>query len=106
MQADDIDAAEIVIDVADSVVAPEYEHAIQSFPDKDKYIFKISARANKSQVKAAIEKLYKVKVEKVNTVTIPKKARVRGRVLGWKSSYRKAVVTLKKGDKIDVFEGK
>ena len=77
------------------LLEPIITEAATAAIEKDKYIFKISARANKSQVKAAIEKLYKVKVEKVNTVTIPKKARVRGRVLGWKSSYRKAVVTLK-----------
>ncbi|HAI74213.1 MAG TPA: 50S ribosomal protein L23 [Candidatus Moranbacteria bacterium] len=74
--------------------------------EKNKYIFKISARATKLQVKMAIEKIYKVKVEKVNTISIPKKVRVRGRVAGWKSGYRKAVVTLKEGNKIDVFEGK
>ncbi len=74
--------------------------------EKNKYIFKISARAVKSQIKQAIEKIYNVKVEKVNTISVPKKARIRGRVSGWKSGYRKAVVTLKEGNKIDVFEGK
>jgi large subunit ribosomal protein L23 len=88
------------------LVEPIITEAATAAIEQDKYIFKISATANKAQIKAAIEKLYKVKVLKVNTVTIPKKARVRGRVLGWKSSYRKALVTLKKGDKIDVFEGK
>lgn len=74
--------------------------------EKNKYIFKISARATKSQVKAAVEKIYKVKVEKINTISVPKKARIRGKISGWKSGYRKAVVTLKEGNKIDVFEGK
>jgi large subunit ribosomal protein L23 len=88
------------------IVEPIITEAATASVEENKYIFKISARANKMQVKAAIEKIYKVKVEKVNTISMPKKARSRGRIPGWKSGYRKAVVTLKEGNKIDVFEGK
>lgn len=88
------------------IVEPIVTEAATAGIEKNKYFFKISARAVKSQVKSAIEKIYKVKVEKINTVSIPRKARIRGRVAGWKSGYRKAIVTLKKGNKIDVFEGK
>ncbi|MFZ2225823.1 MAG: 50S ribosomal protein L23 [Candidatus Moraniibacteriota bacterium] len=88
------------------IVEPIITEAATESVEANKYIFKISARSNKLQVKQAIEKIYNVKVEKVNTVSIPKKARSRGRILGWKSGYRKAVVTLKEGNKIDVFEGK
>ena len=88
------------------IVEPIITEAATESVEEGKYIFKISARGNKLQVKQAIEKIYTVKVEKVNTISIPKKARSRGRILGWKKGYRKAVITLKKGDKIDVFEGK
>ena len=88
------------------LIEPIITEAATASIENNKYIFKISERANKVQVKAAIEKIYKVKVDKVNTVSLPKKARSRGRIPGWKSAYRKAIVTLKEGNKIDVFEGK
>ena len=72
----------------------------------NKYVFKVSPRANKNEVKKAIEEVYGVKVEKINNINIPRKKRVRGRTEGWKPGYKKAVVTLKEGDKIDLFEGK
>ncbi|MEI7425874.1 MAG: 50S ribosomal protein L23 [Candidatus Moraniibacteriota bacterium] len=88
------------------LIEPIVTEAATMLIEQNKYIFKISARATKLQVKLAVEKIYKVKVEKVNTVSVPKKARSRGRIPGWKSGYRKAVVTLKEGNKLDVFEGK
>jgi large subunit ribosomal protein L23 len=88
------------------LVEPIVTEAATVLIEQNKYIFKISSIATKLQVKMAIEKIYKVKVEKVNTVSIPKKFRSRGRIPGWKPGYRKAIVTLKEGNKIDVFEGK
>jgi large subunit ribosomal protein L23 len=88
------------------LVEPIVTEAATVLIEQNKYIFKVSSTATKLQIKMAIEKIYKVKVEKVNTVSIPKKFRSRGRIPGWKSGYRKAIVTLKEGNKIDVFEGK
>lgn len=88
------------------LIEPIVTEAATMAVEKDKYVFKIASSANKAQVKTAIEQTYGVKVEKVNTVSIPKKARIRGRILGWKPGYRKAVITLKKGDSIDIFGGK
>jgi large subunit ribosomal protein L23 len=73
---------------------------------ENKYIFKVSADADKNEVKRAIEEVYGVKVISVNTVTIPAKKRTRGRKIGWKSGHKKAIVTVKEGDKIELFEGK
>jgi len=68
----------------------------------NKYAFKVDSHANKIDIKKAIEEVYKVKVKKVNTIKIKgKKRRVRwqeGRTAGWK----KAIVTLKPGDKIEI----
>jgi large subunit ribosomal protein L23 len=68
----------------------------------NKYLFWVDRGANKIDIKSAVEEVYKVKVEKVNTMTVKgKKKRVRfaeGKTPDWK----KAVVTLKAGDKIDV----
>ncbi|MFA5961616.1 MAG: 50S ribosomal protein L23 [Parcubacteria group bacterium] len=88
------------------LVEPIVTEAATVLIESNKYIFKISPRATKLQVQMAIEKIYKVKVEKVNTVSVPRKFRTRGRIPGWKPGYRKAIVTLKEGNKIDVFEGK
>ena len=68
----------------------------------NKYLFYVNKEANKIEIRRAIEELYKVKVEKVNTVTVRgKKKRVRfaeGKTPDWK----KAIVTLRQGDKIDI----
>ena len=70
--------------------------------DERKYVFKVDAKANKSQIKDAIEKIFKVKVESVNTVNVhPKKKRV-GRYSGMTNKYKKAIVTLADGNKIDL----
>jgi len=66
------------------------------------YVFKVDAKANKTQIKQAIEKIFNVKVERVNTVNVhPKKKRV-GRYSGMTNKYKKAIVTLAIGNKIDL----
>jgi len=70
----------------------------------NKYVFRVSERADKKQIERSIEGVYSVKVVSVNTISIPKKPRYRGNKLGWKSGYKKAIVTVKEGDKIDIFE--
>jgi large subunit ribosomal protein L23 len=72
----------------------------------NKYVFKVAPVADKNKVKKSVEDLYGVKVISVNVINIPRKKRIRGRVTGWKSGYKKAIVTLKEGDKIEFFEGK
>ena len=65
-----------------------------------KYVFKVDVRANKTQVKQAIEKIFNVKVEKVNIMNIhPKKKRV-GKYEGKSNRYKKAIVKLAKGSTI------
>lgn len=72
---------------------------------ENKYIFKITNGARKGTTKKAVEELYGVTVMKVNIINIPAKQRSMGAKIGWKSGYKKAMVTLKKGDKIELFEG-
>ncbi len=68
----------------------------------NKYSFKVRKNANKVEIKGAIEKIFKVKVTSVNTMTRKgKKKRVR-RVEGKTPDWKKAIVTLRSGDKIDV----
>jgi large subunit ribosomal protein L23 len=65
--------------------------------------FEVSAAANKTQVKAAVEKLFKVKVEEVRTATFEGKLRRRGRFAGYRSDWKKAYVKLKEGEKAPEF---
>lgn len=88
------------------LIEPWITESSTSLMELNKYVFKISSRTNKSEVKKAIKELYGVEVLGVNTVSIPKKFRTQGRTQGWKSGFRKAIVTIKEGAKIDFFEGK
>ncbi len=68
----------------------------------NKYMFAVSKNANKFQIKDAIERIYKVRVTGVSVMNVhPKKRRTRA-VEGYRVSYKKAIVTLKEGDKIAV----
>ena len=85
---------------------PHITEKATALAENGKYIFKVYPRANKTEIQKAIEVLYGVKVEKVNIVRImPKKRRV-GRTEGWKGGlkkgFKKAIVTLKQGEKIEV----
>ena len=60
-------------------------------------------QGDKITIKAAIEYLFNVKVTKVNTCQLPKKKKRVGKYIGWKSQYKKAIVTLADGDTINLF---
>ena len=89
------------------LVEPIITEAATRLVEQNKYIFKVSPQATKVQIRKAIELVYPdVKVKKINTVSVPAKRRVRGRIVGRKPGYRKAIVTLEAESKIDVFDGK
>jgi large subunit ribosomal protein L23 len=71
----------------------------------NKYAFEIADSANKPQIKQAIETAFKVKVTGVNVVTMPGKSRRMGRRIIQSPPWKKAIVTLQPGDKIEFFEG-
>ena len=68
-------------------------------------LFAVDTRANKKEVREAVEKMFRVKVVDVRTMTVAGKVKRRGRTLGLRPGWKKAVVTLKEGDKIEFFEG-
>ncbi len=70
--------------------------------DDRKYVFKVDHRANKIQIKQAIESIFKVKVDTVNTINVKPKAKKVGRYAGLTNKYKKAIVTLAEGNKIDL----
>lgn len=84
-------------------VVSEKSYALAN--ESNKYIFLTTAKVNKIEIKKAVEKKYKVKVESVNTLVRPGKAfrDWESRRYFRKGDKRKAIVTLKKGDKIDEF---
>ncbi len=72
---------------------------------QSKYAFEVAGEANKPQIKQAVEKAFDVKVTAVNVMRVPGKTRRIGRRQVLTSSWKKAIVTLKPGDKIKLFEG-
>lgn len=71
--------------------------------EKNKYVFKIHADANKPEIKKSVEGMYGVNVLSVNIIKIPKKKRRIGKTEGFKKGHTKAIVTIKEGQKIETF---
>jgi len=72
---------------------------------QNKYVFEVAQKANKTQIKQAVEKAFKVKVNGVNVITVPGKTRRVKRQMVLTPSRKKAIVILKPGEKIEFFEG-
>ncbi|HEY78487.1 MAG TPA: 50S ribosomal protein L23 [Dehalococcoidia bacterium] len=73
--------------------------------EQNKYVFEVASGANKSQIKQAVEKAFSVTVTAVNVMTVHGKTRRVGRRQVLTPSTKKAIVSLKPGDKIEIFEG-
>ena len=73
--------------------------------EQNRYAFEVAKEANKRQIKDAVEAAFKVNVVKVNVMTVPGKMRRIGRRQVLTPSWKKAVVTLESGQKIEFFEG-
>lgn len=94
------------IDIHDIVCYPIItERSTALREEMNKVLFIVNSNANKIQVKRAIEELLKVKVEKVNLINVPGKKKRLGKFEGVRPGKKKAVVTLKKGEKLEIFEG-
>jgi large subunit ribosomal protein L23 len=72
--------------------------------EADKYIFHVAPKANKDLVKKEVERLFKVEVVSVNIVCIPGKLKRVGKIFGRRNDVKKAIVTIKKGQKIEEFK--
>jgi len=71
----------------------------------NKYIFEVAPETNRVAVKKGIEVLYNVRVESVNIISVKKRAVRYGKTSGWTKARKKAIITLKKGDKIELSKG-
>lgn len=71
----------------------------------DKYVFEVDLRANKNQIKEAVQVAFNVRVMEVNTMVMKGKPKRFGRRVTNRPDWKKAIVTLVQGDKIELFEG-
>ena len=99
----------MTLESAQVIIRPVISEKSMDQTQRGKYTFAVHDDANKFQIKAAVEELFRVRVVDVNVLTSkPHEKRRntrRGRSRGYTSAWRKAVVTLASGDKIEFFEG-
>lgn len=88
----------------DIIIRPVITEKTMSLLAENKYTFLVDKRANKVEIKKAIEEIFNVKVDRVTTMNLQGKKRM-GRFEGRRPSRKKAVVFLKPGHKITLFEG-
>lgn len=84
------------------LIAPHITEKATELAKENQYVFKVYPEANKTEIKKAIENLYGVDVLDVKIIKIPKKRRRLGRISGWRKGYKKAIVKIKEGQKIEV----
>ncbi len=95
--------------LADVLIRPVLSEKANNLSEKaGRYTFVVARKANKLEIKAAIEAFYGVDIVRVNTMVVPAKAKSRytkaGVISGRRPAYKKAVVTVAEGDSIDIFE--
>ena len=94
------------MNIFDVLRAPKMTEKTLSLKEEaNQFAFEVDKRSNKIQIKESIEKSFKVSVLKVRTMNVRGKKKRLGRYQGLKSSWKKAIVTLKEGDTIEYFEG-
>ena len=89
----------------DTIVSPVITEKATSLSEYNQIVFRVNKSANKNSIKKSIEKIFKVNVIKINTINLRRKTKI---VRGKKTSrpgYKKAIVTLKKGQSIDLATG-
>ena len=88
--------------ILDTIISPSITEKATFLSEQNKVVFKVHKDANKNSIKRSIEKIFKVKVVKVNTINLKGKSKlVRGKKT-FKSGYKKAIITLQKGQSIDL----
>jgi large subunit ribosomal protein L23 len=93
-------------DLMATIVGPVVtEKSSAAYAARKEYAFRVHPDATKPQIKAAIEQLFKVTVTDVRTLVVRARRRTYGRYQGRRPHWKKAIVTLKAGDAIQVFEG-
>lgn len=92
-------------DARDVLKRPVISEKSVGLVEENKYTFWVDPAANKIEIKAAVEKMFKVTVVEVRTISVKGKMKRVGKYTGKTSDRKKAIATLKAGDKIDNFAG-
>jgi large subunit ribosomal protein L23 len=87
------------------LLAPVVSEKSYAMTADRKYTFRVHQDAHKTQVRQAVEQLFGVRVESVNVAAVPSKPKRRGVYRGRRPGWKKAVVKLREGETIDIFEG-
>ena len=98
----------MTLDAYSTIIRPVVSEKSTVLGDQGKYILEVAPGANKIQIKRAVEEAFankKVQVSAVNILHVAGKVRRRGRSVGMTRSWKKAVVTLREGQRLDLFEG-
>ena len=93
------------INYLDTIVSPNITEKSTYMSDFNKVVFKVDKNANKKFIKKSIEKTFKVNVIKINTINIKGKTKIVRNKKSYKPGYKKAIITLKKGQSIDLATG-
>ena len=89
----------------DTIISPNVTEKSTSFSEFNKVVFKVHRGASKNSIKKSIEKTFKVEVIKINTINLKGKTKLVKNKKSFKPGYKKAIVTLKKGQSIDLTTG-
>ena len=89
----------------DTIISPTITEKATSLSEFNKVVFKVHKGANKNSIKKSIEKIFKVNVIKINTINLKGKTKIVKNKKSYKPGYKKAIVTLKKGQSIDLATG-
>ena len=93
------------MEARDILIRPIVTEKSTALMEQGKYTFRVPLAATKIQIRQAVEQIFKVKVQAVNTMRYEGKLKRMGRTQGRRSDSKKAVVTLKPGEAIELFEG-
>ena len=93
------------MEARDILIRPIVTEKSTALMEQGKYTFSVPLAATKIQIRQAVEQIFKVKVQAVNTMRYEGKLKRMGRTQGRRSDWKKAVVTLKPGEAIELFEG-
>lgn len=89
----------------DIIVRPIITEKSSRLMALDKYTFEVLPQANKIEIRKAVEEIFKVKVSSVHTIKVRSKPKRMGRFIGRSRSWKKAIVTLRPGERIEFFDG-
>lgn len=93
------------MEARDILIRPVVSEKSTDLLQENKYTFIVPLKANKVQVRQAVEQIFKVKVESVNTIRMRGKMKRMGKFVGKRSDYKKAIVKVAQGSQIEIFEG-